>query len=94
MSIISPPAACIAAVDPVGVDIHIPLDQTLNENNSCSDIDDDDDVCGVVVDAPSRDDDDVGTVVIDDDDDDDDKSLLLLFLQKCNLNLETAAGDG
>ena len=31
-SMTSPPAAWIAAVDPVAVEIHIPLDQTLNEN--------------------------------------------------------------
>lgn len=31
-SITSPPAAWIAAVDPVAVEIHIPLDQTLKEN--------------------------------------------------------------
>jgi len=82
----SPPAACIAAVDPVGVDIHIPLDQTLNENNSCSD-DNNDDVCVVVVDD-DIDDDDI------DDDDDKDCNSESLILQKCNLNLDTAAGEG
>jgi hypothetical protein len=33
ISILKPPALKIAAEEPVGVDIHIPLDHTLNENN-------------------------------------------------------------
>ena len=31
-SMTSPPAAWMAAVEPVEVDIHMPLDHTLNEN--------------------------------------------------------------
>jgi hypothetical protein len=33
MSMVRPPAACIAAVDPVGVQIQIPEDQTLKEKS-------------------------------------------------------------
>eukprot|EP00598_Pedospumella_elongata_P012611 CAMPEP_0185000902 /NCGR_PEP_ID=MMETSP1098-20130426/69545_1 /TAXON_ID=89044 /ORGANISM="Spumella elongata, Strain CCAP 955/1" /LENGTH=94 /DNA_ID=CAMNT_0027528137 /DNA_START=308 /DNA_END=592 /DNA_ORIENTATION=+ len=36
MSILKPPALNIAAEDPEGVAIHMPLDQTLKENNSSS----------------------------------------------------------